>query len=253
MAAEDRIPTNLRTLMILEILGRADKPLTPTQINDRLGLPKQTVHRLCTTLEQEGFLTRCTDGKRMKPARRLLDLGVGLMQSGRDFHSRHQILEQIAHRVNEAVNYVVPQERGMHYLDRVDTDWPLRIQLPVGSHVPFHCTASGKVYMASMPPAARRAFVAALDLKPLTDATLTTPAALLEELAQIRKQGFALDNGEFMEGMVALAVPVTDPAGRYIASLAFHGPSQRLTVAQAIDQKAIIQDGADRLRDSLFQ
>ncbi|PLS21837.1 IclR family transcriptional regulator [Neptunicoccus cionae] len=253
MASEDRIPTNLRTLMILEILGRADEPLTPTQINDRLGLPKQTVHRLCTTLEQEGFLTRCTDGKRMKPARRLMELGAGLMQSSRDFHSRHQILEQIAQRVNEAVNYVVPQESGMHYLDRVDTDWPLRIQLPVGSHVPFHCTASGKVYMSSMPPAARRAFVAALDLKPLTEATLTTPSALLEELAQIRKQGFAIDNGEFMEGMVALAVPVTDPAGRYIASLAFHGPSQRLTVAQAIDQKSIIQDGADKLRDSLFE
>ncbi|GGA05415.1 IclR family transcriptional regulator [Neptunicoccus cionae] len=253
MTDADRIPTNLRTLLILEILGRADEPLTPTQINEHLDLPKQTVHRLCTTLEQEGFLTRCADGKRMKPARRLMDLGAGLIHSARDFHSRHQILEQIAQRVNEAVNYVVPQESGMHYLDRVDTDWPLRIQLPVGSHVPFHCTASGKAYMASMAPAARRAFVAALDLKPLTEATILTPAALLEELAQIRKQGFAIDNGEFMEGMVALAVPVTDPSGRYLASLAFHGPSQRLTVAQAIAQKTIIQDGAEKLRDSLFE
>lgn len=252
MASEDRIPTNLRTLLILEVLARADQPLTPTQINDSLGLPKQTVHRLCTTLEEEGFLTRSEDGKRMKPARRLLDMGAGLLQSGRDFYSRHQVLEQIARAVKEAVNYVVPQESGMHYLDRVDTDWPFRIQLPVGSNVPFHCTASGKTYMASLAPAARRAFVAALDLQPLTEKTHVSPNTLLDELAEIRKRGYAIDNEEFMDGMVALAVPVTDPQGRYVASLAFHGPSPRLTVEQAISQKDTLQDGALKLQGILF-
>lgn len=252
MAPEDRIPTNLRTLLILEVLARADQPLTPTQINDSLGLPKQTVHRLCTTLEEEGFLTRSEDGKRMKPARRLLDMGAGLLQSGRDFYSRHQILEQIARAVKEAVNYVVPQESGMHYLDRVDTDWPFRIQLPVGSNVPFHCTASGKTYMAALAPAARRAFVAALDLQPLTGKTHVSPDTLLEELAEIRKRGYAIDNEEFMDGMVALAVPVTDPQGRYVASLAFHGPAPRLTVEQAISQKETLQAGALKLQSMLF-
>ncbi|MEO0910622.1 MAG: helix-turn-helix domain-containing protein, partial [Pseudomonadota bacterium] len=51
-----RIPTNLRTLMILEVLGKSDKPMTPTEINAHIGLPKQTIHRLCNTLEAEGFI-----------------------------------------------------------------------------------------------------------------------------------------------------------------------------------------------------
>ncbi|MCO4825796.1 MAG: helix-turn-helix domain-containing protein, partial [Amylibacter sp.] len=110
-------------LLILEVVGRTDKPLTPTEINAQLGLPKQTVHRLCSTLEAEGFLTRTPDGKRMKPARRLMDLGTGLVQSNRDHIVRHQVLENIAAHVMEAVNYVIPQETGMHYLDRVDTNW----------------------------------------------------------------------------------------------------------------------------------
>ena len=252
MAGEERIPTNLRMLLILEVLGRSDAAMTPTEINAALGLPKQTVHRLCATLEAEGFLERTSDGKRMKPARRLMDLGAGLMQSGRDFFLRHQVLEQVASRVQEAVNYVVPQETGMHYLDRVDTDWPFRIQLPVGTNVPFHCTASGKTYMASLPPSARRSFVQGLDLSPKTGKTHTSAITLLDDLAATRKRGYALDDEEFMEGMVAISVPVTDPNGRYVASLAFHGPSQRLTIEKAIREKDILIEGAARLQKILF-
>jgi DNA-binding IclR family transcriptional regulator len=252
VASEERIPTNIRMLLILEVVGRTDKPLTPTEINAQLGLPKQTVHRLCSTLEAEGFLTRTPDGKRMKPARRLMDLGTGLVQSNRDHIVRHQVLENIAAHVMEAVNYVIPQETGMHYLDRVDTNWAFRIQLPVGTNVPFHCTASGKAYMASLPPAARRAFVTGLDLKPLTDKTHTNPLSLLEELAETRKRGYALDNEEFMEGMVAIAVPVTDPDGRYVASLATHGPSQRFTIEKAVAERSILVESAERIQQILF-
>ena len=55
---ENRIPSNLRTLLILEVIGRSDRAMTATEINDEIGLPKQTVHRLVSTLEKEGFLNR---------------------------------------------------------------------------------------------------------------------------------------------------------------------------------------------------
>lgn len=252
MTSEERIPTNLRMLLILEVVGRTDKPMTPTEINAELGLPKQTVHRLCSTLEAEGFLTRSSDGKRMKPARRLMNMGAGLVQSSRDHFIRHQIIENVARQVREAVNFVVPQESGMHYLDRVDTDWAFRIQLPVGTNVPFHCTASGKSYMASLPPAARRAFVMGLDLKPLTDKTHTNSITLLEELTETRKRGYSIDNEEFMDGMVALAVPVTDAQGRYVASLAMHGPSQRLSLEKAVSERSVLIEGAERIQSILF-
>ncbi len=64
---EDRIPTNLRTLLILEVLGRSDRALSPTEINQSIGLPKQTIHRLCAKLEHEGFLAREEDGKNCAP------------------------------------------------------------------------------------------------------------------------------------------------------------------------------------------
>lgn len=248
----ERIPTNLRTLLILEVLGKTETAMTPTEINAEIGLPKQTVHRLCSTLESEGFLAREQDGRRFRASRRSRMMGSGLVHASWSNIARHQVLKTVASEVREAVNFVVPEDEGMRYLDRVDADWSFRIQLPVGTHVPFHCTASGKVYMASLTPRARRALVEALILEPRTQATHTRPEPLLDELKVIAKQGYAQDNEEFLEGMVAVAVPITDARGRYVASLAFHGPVQRLSMSEALTRLPILQEGATRLKRSLF-
>ena len=252
MDKDARIPTNLRTLLILEVLGQNDGAMTATEINDHIGLPKQTVHRLCTTLEAEGFLIREDGGRRFRPSRRLREMGMGLLHASRNHIARHQVLQDVAAKVRETVNFVVPEDSGMSYLDRVETDWPFRIQLPVGSHVPFHCTASGKIFMASLRPAARKAFVAGICLERRTPHTITKPTALMEELALTARRGYALDREELIEGMVAIAVPVTDGRGRFTAALAFHGPIQRIDLDQAVEQREVLLDGARRLREAIF-
>ncbi|CUH80114.1 Acetate operon repressor [Tritonibacter multivorans] len=253
MQDSERIPTNLRTLLILEILGRSEQPMTATQINEQLGLPKQTVHRLCVTLEESGFLTRPGNAKKYQVARRLRELGSGLLYNSRDHVARHQILRQVSDRVGETVNYAAPGNAGMHYLDRVETDWPFRIQLPIGTSVPFHCTASGKTFLASLAPKKRDTLVASLTLDRKTPFTIVTPEDLLAELTKIRKQGYSVDREEFLEGMVAIAVPVLDPHGRYIASLAYHGPSQRVSLTEAIERKDILLSAAEKLSAALFE
>ena len=65
-------------------------------------------------------------------------------------------------------------------------------------------------------------------------------------------KGVNIDNEEFISGMVAIAVPITDDQGRYVASLAFHGPSQRLTVEKVISQKDVLFKGAQTMKDVLF-
>lgn len=252
MTGSERIPPNLRTLHILEVLGKSDRALTATEINETLHLPKQTVHRLCTTLEQNGFITRQGDTRRYQVARRLRELGAGLLYNSRDHIARHQILKQVAQEVGETVNFVVPEATGMSYLDRVETDWAFRIQLPIGTNVPFHCTASGKCFMASLAPKARETFVAALDLKQMTAATHVSPDTLLQELEEIDHKGFALDREEFMDGMVAIAVPVHDRLGRFVAALAFHGPTQRIFIDTAIDKTSFLAASAKRIGDALF-
>lgn len=250
--SKHRIPTNLRTLRILEVLGKSNRPMTPTEINQELQLPKQTVHRLCTTLEEEGYLVRETNGKRLQPSRRLKSLASGILYNSRNHIAVRQLLEEIAENVKETVNLVVPEESGMVYLERIETDWPFRIQLPVGTHVPFHCTASGKTFLASLPPASRKSFVNNVKLEPMTPNTFVDKALLLEELATISKQGYAVDNEEFMEGMVAVAVPIKDEKSRYCGAVAFHAPDQRLSLETAISRKDHLLEGAKKLGKILF-
>lgn len=249
---DGRIATNLRTLLIMEALARAARPLTPTEINAHVGLPKQSIHRLCRTLVDAGFLIRDADPKRLSPSRRLLAMASGLFAASRGDIVRHQILEAVAAQVGETVNFVVPELQGMTYLDRVETDWPFRIQLPVGSHVPFHCTASGKCFLASLSSRRRTALIGSLQLTAMARNTITDAADLTAEAEAVAANGYSVDNEEFMDGMVAVAVPVGDPDGRLFAALAFHAPTQRMSREQAVSHVAVLQEGARRLSELLF-
>ncbi len=247
-----RIPTNLRILRIIEIIARSDEALTPAGINREIDLPKATVHRLCRTLEAEGYLVRDGGSGKLRPARRLRSLSSGLLHASSAHIARHQVLLGIAGEVRETVNFVVAEERGMRYLDRVETEWPFRIQLPVGTNVPFHCTASGKVFMASLPEPQCRAFVNALTLTRLTANTHAEPSSLLADVREIRRNGYALDREEFIEGMNAVAVPVLSPDGAWTAAIAIHAPVQRLSVEAAVARVDVLREGARDLQRALF-
>lgn len=228
----DTTPPNLRIMKIFEVIAAAGRPLTATEINESLGWPKQSLHRLCQTLIAEGYLTK--QARRLHPSQRLLNLTSGLAQQALGHTARQQIFINIAHESGETVNFARPEIKGMIYADRVETNWPFRVLLPVGTHVPFHCTASGKTYLASLPAAKRRMMLASLDLSAYTAATHTSIQTLEAELKQVSKIGYALDLEEFHNGMIAIAVPVVDDKGRYIAAIAIHGPKQRFDESAAM-------------------
>ncbi|MEL7272661.1 MAG: IclR family transcriptional regulator [Pseudomonadota bacterium] len=248
-AGEDdgRIATNLRTLLIIETIAKSGVPLSPTEINAHIGLPKQSIHRLCQTLVDEGFLIRDVSGKRLHAAPRTMDMARGLFTNRQMSAARRAILLELSERTGETVNFVLPEPDGMTYLDRVETDWLFRIELPIGSRVPFHCTASGKCYLASLETRQLNSLINTLHFEARTPNTITTPEALVKELAQVRQQGFAVDHEELFEGMIALAVPVEDAQGRFMAAIAFHGPTLRLTRDGLMDHLNAMRDGAGKL------
>jgi len=229
------IPSNLRLLLVLEELAAGGVPVTPTEINDRLGLPKPTIHRLFATLETEGFLQRDLDGRSYSPGPRLRRLAGGILSSLRIRTARQAILKQLSRTIGETCNLALPDRDAMIYLERVETEWPLRIQLPIGTRVPFYCTASGKMYLSTLAPNHLNRYIAATPLEPRTPNTLTSPAALMDELSAVRAQGHALDREEFMADMIALAVPIGDAHGRLMATLSFHAPTQRFDIDRALD------------------
>lgn len=247
----ERIPTNLRTMLILEAIGTQTEPMTAAEVGRVIGLPKQTVHRLCNTLVDEGFLVRAAKSGGLLPGRRARLMAAGTLFASSSHIARRQILQKLADEIGETVNFVVPEDKGMSYKDRVETDWPFRIQLPIGSHVPFHCTASGKTFLSSRRKAERAQLVETMDLTAATENTLSEPDALLRELSTIARRGYALDNEEFIEGMIAVAVPVRDSQGRYLASIGVHGPAQRFSLKKADSCAPTLHEASQQLADVL--
>ncbi|MBO9450825.1 IclR family transcriptional regulator [Tropicibacter sp. R16_0] len=246
---ENQIPTNLRLLRILEEVARLGVSVKPADLIETIGLPKPTIHRLLQTAEAEGFLQRDIDGRSFGPGDRLRALAVNTMSSERIRTARLAIMKAAAEEIGETINLATPDREGMTYLDRVETKWPLRIQLPIGTQVPFHCTASGKMYLSSLRSATLNGVLSAKPLEKLTDQTTTDPELLREELAETRRRGYSQDNEEFMTGMAAIAVPVLDPQERFLATLSVHAPVMRCSLEQIVDFLEPLQRAASKLSE----
>ncbi|MEP3431737.1 MAG: IclR family transcriptional regulator [Roseibium sp.] len=248
-----KIPTNLRLLVMLEEVARAGVPVAPSTLCEVLNLPKPTVHRLLHTAESEGFLQRSLDGRSYGPGRRMRKLSTNTLSSQRIRTERLRIMRDLAAEVGETCNLAAPGRDGMVYLDRVETHWPLRIQLPVGTQVPFHSTASGKMYLSSLPTNMLDRLLESVHLERRTDKTLVDANDLKEEIGKTQARGFSTDNEEFMDGMAAIAVPIADDRGRLLTTLSIHAPKQRYDLDGLIENLPKLKNAATRLEQIILE
>lgn len=224
--------TLIRGFLIVEKIVQADRPLSSAYLAENLGLPKPTVHRICQQLEDDGLLQREPGGKRFIGGRRLRDLAMSTLSNSVISAHRSAILESLSKEVGETCNLTVIEGNEIVYLDRIEANWPYRIHLPIGSRLPLHCTATGKLFLANMRPAVRRRLIEGLTLNRHTDLTITDPQVLEEQLREIAREGVSYDAGEYLEGMAAIAVPVIGENNQMCFAIAIHAPSVRKSIEE---------------------
>jgi|SRR5688572_6427943 len=246
---QDRTPPLLRAFALLERVVRAETALTLRDAAEGSGLPKPTTYRMLAMLENAGLLVRDSDGRRLSPGPRLTRIALDALLNAQVRAPRHAILKSLAQAIGETVNLTMLDGSDVVYLDRVETAWPLRMNLQPGSRVPLHCTASGKLLLASLPASRRRRLVHSLVLERHTNRTLTDAKALESELAQIRRRGFATDDEEYVAGLVCIAVPVT-LRRRTAACIAVHAPLARMPLPAAIEHLPALRHAADAIAET---
>ena len=239
--------TLIRGFLIVDAIVRADRPLSSAFLAEELGLPKPTVHRIAQQLEEEGLLQREPGGKRFTGGKRLRNLAVATLSNSVLGAHRHAILQALSEEVGETCNLTIIDGNQIVYLDRVETNWPYRIHLPIGSHLPLHCTATGKLFLAYMPPAQRQRLIQNLPLKRYTEYTITDPELLEQKLLEIAEDGVGYDTGEYLEGMVALATPVFGERNQVCFSIAIHAPAVRKSLAELRQYLPALRHAAARL------
>ena len=234
MTAQTTPAVSERALRLLEIIAKAEQPPSLNELTSRIDLPKATTHRFVALLERLGFAQRTMDGKRYQIGHRLTALAIDVMRNSLQQAPRRAILTSLVDEIGETCNITMLDGAELIYLDRVESDWPLQIRLNVGSRVPLHCTASGKLFLSLAPPALRHALFQSHPLQRHTPRTITDHAALETELDTIRQTEVGTDNEEFIDGMTAAAVPVLDSRGKICATVAVHGPTGRLPLSRAV-------------------
>ena len=242
---------SIRALEVIEAIVSSGRAMGIGEIMSATGLPKATVHRLCGLLEAEGFLAPDMGGKGLSLGHRANEMALGIMSLGGGNAYRHHILSELSREIGETCNLNVPVGSRMLYIDRVETEWPMRMQLPVGSRVPLHCTASGKLFLSLQPSAKRRRLLDSLPMEALTPNTITDRAVLETALEEIRRNRVGTDDGEFVEGMVAAAVPIIDGRGRIAGTLAFHAPVIRMDMEKAKSHVPALKRAAEALSADL--
>ena len=236
-----------RSLRLLGLLAEQGRPMSLAELAQGLNLPKATVHRLCSQLMDTGHLARDVDERSFSVGPTLRRLAFDTLNNGVVRGLRHAVLAALVREVGETCNFTTLDGARVLYLDRVEAQWPLRLTLDVGSHVPLHCTASGKLFLAMMPAAQRKALIDQLDFPRMTANTLVDAAALRAECTRIAEQGYAHDREEFIAGLVAIAVPVRDAQGTTRAALAVHGPTARLSPEVALAALPALHAAAARM------
>ncbi len=235
-----------RVLEIIEAVSKAERPLSPADLAYQLDIPKPSIHRLLAVLESDGYLQINMRGL-IVPGDRMLDIALGVLYSGRFKAPRQAILKRLTAEIGETCGIAIPNGCEMIYYDRVQSERPLQIHLPVGSHTPIWCTASGKLYLSSLPKERRQRIINNLPLRRYARNTLTCTAALEAALLKTRADDLGTDNEEFVDGLVACAVPITGRDGRLFACLFTHAPLISKSLDELLTYTPLLREAAAEL------
>lgn len=199
---------------VLEAFAGDRRDLGISEIALATGMTKSGAQRLVHTLARLGYLHRDPGSRRYSPGRRLLDLG--------HLYLRHHGLAELAtpflidacERCGERVNFSEFEGREIIYVFRIPTRMMAYINSVVGRRLPAFCTAGGRAALAALPEDEARFLIETSDRQPLTAATVTDIEANMEKIAEARRLGYALSEGEVLAGEIAVGAAVLDEAGQ---------------------------------------
>jgi IclR family acetate operon transcriptional repressor len=247
--SQPRVQSLERALDLLEALADTDE-VGVSELAARTGLVPSTAHRLLGTLVSRGYAAQSPASGRYLLGYKLLELTNGLhdrLERLRTAARPH--LEAIMERTGETTNLVVLEGRNAVYIESASGTRSVRLFTEIGQAIPAHTSGSGKALLAWRAPADVEALLGEGPLPASTPRTLTTLGALQEDLAKIRRRGYATDDEEHELGVACVATPILDRGGLPLAAISVSGPTPRMSDAAAL--AALLREHAAELATEL--
>jgi IclR family transcriptional regulator, acetate operon repressor len=218
-----------RGLLILEAVGKSGEPVSLGHLAALLEVDRSSAFRLANTLKRRGFLANPSAGKDyvLGPAvwrlSRLYDWSKMLAKVA------HDHLKALAAATNETAHLAVREGRKALFIDHVTTNHVIAVSGQTGELVPLHCTSHGKALLSDYEKRDLVKLFGTKQLTPHTKNTIQNVRSLAVECEQIRANGFATDDSEYLEGVRCVAAPIRDRHGAVIASIGISAPASRFS------------------------
>jgi len=250
-AAVPEVRALTRGLRLLEILAAEPAGLALTEITQLAQLSKSSAHRLLQTLIHNGYVSQESSSGRYRPSLKLLQLGSQLAEQASLASLAHPHLSQIAEFTGETVHLVVLEGDDAVYVAKVESPSPIRMYSKIGMRVPLHCTGVGKAILAHLPEDRLLQLADNGRLQRFTDNTITDPAALRRHLADVRRRGYAIDNGEHEEPVRCIAAPLFARDRRVVGAMSIAAVSYRVDLKTLRGWWPLLRSHAEQLNAKL--
>lgn len=222
-----------KAMELLELFFLWRKPMSLQQIAEATQYPKSTIHSLLSTLREYGVVTQDEDGRYYLGAR-LLEYGYAALSS-RDASSLvHPQLEMLAGKIGASTFISLMENDCVISFDRCTPNNGSGYQVfpEIGMRLPLHATAQGKLFLSMRPDAEVLRLLARVGMTQFTPHTITNPDRFLEELREIRRLGYAVENGEYKAGLRTVSAPVYDYSGSVKYAIGTVGLFRRASSAE---------------------
>lgn len=234
-----------RGLSILDVFLSGREELGVNEIARLLSMHKSTVSRLCSTLEQSGYLARSSTSDRYRLGARMRQLtgasSLDLRAAARD------VLHHLVETSGETVTMVVREGLDILTVEVIDGPRMMRMQTRIGAKTEIHASAGAKAILANLPDEEVERIVATWPLSQFTPNTITDTASLLRHLEETRTRGYSIDREELEVGLRCVGAPVHDQSGRVVAAIACSGPRHRLGDAEIARLGEMVRQSADAI------
>ena len=224
-----------KALDIIQLLLERKEHLEFSEITKALDMPRSSAYKYLAVLRERGFLDFEPNSKRYRLGLKFMELGSLVRSQIRIDQLALPFMKELAQQTGETVILSYLSSGVAYCLERVGPESGLVFSMQRGAHLALYSGASAKVLLAQLPEAEIDQILDRVELKAITPNTITDPAKLKENLATIRRQGWAYSDQETDWGARAVAAPVVNEQFGITAGLCVAGPAQRME-GQSLEQ-----------------
>ncbi len=247
------IPSVSKALKVLELFLDDQRPLSVPEIVDNLGLPRTTTHELVNTLIHSEYLRRDENQyNKVFLGPKVLELGSVYASKLDLINEGYKLAGEIASRCDETVQMAILEGTNAIFVAKVDCSKMVRLVSRVGSRLPAHCTAVGKMLLSSLSDSELdELYQGKEDLPKMTANSITSLTQLRHELGIIRKRGLSYDDCESNTDASCVAAPVYNQSGKMVAAMSISVPLTRMSPSRQDKLAALVRQGAENLSKTL--